>query len=94
MASDFEPSITDEMRARYLSRRETDFATLESACAKSDFQMIKAVAHQIKGNAATFSFLDLEALAITLEAQAEAQSTAVKTTIEDMKRWLEAKKRA
>ncbi len=91
MTSDYEPSITEEMRERYLSRRETDVATLEAAFADSDFEIIRAIAHQIKGNAATFSCTDLESLAITLETQAERQSPDVQLTIKEMKRWLKEK---
>ena len=89
MSSNYEPSITDEMRARYLVRREADVVQLESALSVGDFKKICAIAHQIKGNAATFSYDDLEALAVALEKNAEAESrSAVLENLEGVKAWV------
>lgn len=66
-----EPQITPEMKARYIARRRDDLAKLLEAQEAGDFATLRAIAHQIKGNAATFSFLDLEAHAIALESAAE-----------------------
>lgn len=89
MTSNYEPAITDEMRARYLSRREADVVQLEAALANGDFQMMKAIAHNIKGNASTFSYDDLEALAVQLEAHAAHEvRTAAADTIAEMKSWV------
>jgi HPt (histidine-containing phosphotransfer) domain-containing protein len=68
-----EPEITPEMRARYISRRRDDVAKLLGAHEAGDFAAISAIAHQIKGNAATFAFSDLEAYAIALETYADAK---------------------
>ena len=62
------------MKARYISRRRGDVAKIQDAVSKSDFATLVAVAHQIKGNAATFSFLDLESYATSLEDAALAPS--------------------
>jgi HPt (histidine-containing phosphotransfer) domain-containing protein len=76
MSSEFDPEITPEMRARYIERRRADLAKLEEALASSNFSVIVGIAHQIKGNAATFSFEDLETTAVLLEAAAQASSVA------------------
>lgn len=62
---------------------------LQAALAAGDFATLKGIAHQIKGNAATFSFIDLEKAAIDLEnaalaGDADASSSAVRL----MQQWL------
>lgn len=86
-----EPQITPEMKARYIARRRDDVAKLFEAQTARDFTALRAIAHQIKGNAATFSFEDLEGLAIALEEAAEAQHTdACATEIARIQRWVES----
>lgn len=90
MASEYEPEITPEMRARYISRRRDDLAKLEEGSLINDFATIAAIAHQIKGNAATFSFEDLESYAVTLEEAALASSPdASRRAIESIRAWLD-----
>lgn len=74
MQMDYSPTITAEMRARYIARRESDLATLEAALEKRDFETVLKISHQIKGNAATFSFTALEKSALDLEKSAEAKN--------------------
>ncbi len=88
MSSEFEPTITPEMRERYLARRHADVIALHEAFANRDFDAIKAIAHQIKGNASTFCFEELERLSIRLEEQAHAESAETKETITAIEMWL------
>ncbi len=89
MSSDYEPSITPEMRARYLLRRRADIEALQMALAGADFASMKSIAHNIKGNASTFDHTNLEKLAIELEQHAENASLDSATLIiELMKNWL------
>lgn len=89
--SSIEPQITPEMKARYIARRRDDTAKLVAAQAAGDFNALRAIAHQIKGNAATFSFEDLEGFAITLEKAAEAQRIeACATEIAHIQNWVES----
>lgn len=90
MSSDYTPQITDEMRTRYVERRKADFELVDTALAKLDFETLKSVAHQIKGNAATFSFDSLEAAAIRLEKAALSEDQAeARLAIDEFRSWLE-----
>ncbi len=94
MSSEYDPQITAEMKARYLTRRRTDVKKLEEAIGKSDFATLAAVAHQIKGNAATFSFQDLESYAVTLEEAALASSLEKSSqAIQLIRDWLDRQTR-
>lgn len=86
--SNYEPSITPEMRARYLQRREADLQSLEGAIKTSDYDTLAAIAHVLKGNAATFSFTELEGLAIRLESAALAKSLGeAEACVRSMRSW-------
>lgn len=85
-----EPEITPEMKARYIARRREDVAKLLEAQEAGDFATLKAIAHQIKGNAATFSFSDLESHAIALETSAEAkQADECAKHVGAIQKWVE-----
>ncbi len=87
----FEPQITPEMKARYITRRREDVAKLLEAQEAGDFNVLRAVGHQIKGNAATFSFKDLEGYAIALEDAAEVKdSEACAKQIGNIQKWVAA----
>lgn len=89
MSSDYEPSITPEMRARYLIRRQADIEALQTALVAFDFASMKSIAHNIKGNASTFAFANLEQLAIELEQHADdASHESASRIVESMKDWL------
>lgn len=59
--------IPQEVRQRYLERRKKDLLTLKSALQSKCYDDFKRIGHQLKGNAASFGYLDLEKLAIQLE---------------------------
>jgi HPt (histidine-containing phosphotransfer) domain-containing protein len=87
----FDPQITPEMKARYITRRREDVAKLLEAQEAGDFSVLRGVAHQIKGNAATFSFQDLEQHAIALEEAADAANAeACALQIGNIQRWVES----
>lgn len=65
------PQITVEMRQRYLQRRAADLNALEQSIAECNFDRIAGIAHQIKGNAATFNYPQLQPIAAEIETAAE-----------------------
>lgn len=67
--------IPEDVRLKYLERRKTDFETCQKAIAENDFEVLARVGHQIKGNAATFGFDDLSAIAIQMEEGALKKDT-------------------
>lgn len=72
-APDLAPELTLELRRSYVQRRLVDLRDLEAAMKIHDFETMKQVGHKIRGNAASFSYPDLENLAIKLEEAAIAQ---------------------
>jgi len=86
-----EPQITPEMKARYINRRREDLAKLLEAQEAGNFGVLRSIAHQIKGNAATFSFYDLESHAIALESAAEKSEAAeCAAHIGEIQKWVES----
>lgn len=73
---DLEIVIPDEVRLRYIERRKADVETLRQALGKRTFDDFKRIGHQLKGNAATFGYADLERVAIQLEVAGDQQDHA------------------
>ena len=70
---DTEMIIPEEARAKYIERRKKDIESLRSALAGRTFDEFKRIGHQLKGNAASFGYSDLEKVAIQMEAAGEKQ---------------------
>lgn len=69
---DMEISIPQEIRDKYLSRREKDIETLRVSQSSKSLEDFKRIGHQLKGNAASFGYSDLEKIAIAMESAAMA----------------------
>jgi HPt (histidine-containing phosphotransfer) domain-containing protein len=67
---DSDLQIPEEIRQNYLVRRQNDLETLRSSLANQDLTEFKRIGHQLKGNAASFGYIDLEKIAIALEKAA------------------------
>lgn len=65
-----EIEIPEEVRQRYLDRRRRDIECLRSALDSGTFDEFKRIGHQLKGNAASFGYNELESLAVQMEAAA------------------------
>jgi HPt (histidine-containing phosphotransfer) domain-containing protein len=65
--------IPEEARLRYLERRQKDIETLAAALPLRGFDEFKRIGHQLKGNAASFGYNDLEKIAVRLEAAGESR---------------------
>ena len=59
--------IPEEARLNYIERLKSDLENCKNALNQKDFDVIARVGHQVKGNAATFGYDDLGAIAIDLE---------------------------
>lgn len=60
--------IPEEARQKYIERRKKDIESLRDALTGNSFEEFKRIGHQLKGNAASFGYSDLEKVAIQLEA--------------------------
>lgn len=65
--------IPEEARLKYIERRKKDVESLKSALSQKTFEEFKRIGHQLKGNAASFGYGDLEKVAIQLEVAGEKQ---------------------
>ncbi|MGE0526555.1 MAG: Hpt domain-containing protein [Bdellovibrionales bacterium] len=87
---DTEIVIPEEARQRYLERRQKDIETLRAALSVHMFEEFKRIGHQIKGNAASFGYGDLEKVAVQLEQAGERQDTQEAARQLDLfQKWLE-----
>jgi HPt (histidine-containing phosphotransfer) domain-containing protein len=82
--------IPDDLRQRYLQRRLQDVAALSEAVKICNFDLFKQVGHQIKGNALTFGYKELEKIAENLEQAGDAKDKIQSLrTLEALKLWLD-----
>ena len=70
---DLDMIIPEEARQKYIERRKKDIESLRSALTSNTFEEFKRIGHQIKGNAASFGYADLEKVAIQIEVAGEKQ---------------------
>ena len=82
--------IPEEMKRQYLHRRRGDLAKLIEAAANADIEVFHRIGHQLKGNASTYGYDDLEALGIRLEDEMTAFDLAkANGLIREFQEWLE-----
>ena len=62
-----EITIPVEVRQRYIERRQKDIEVLRTALSSRALDEFARIGHQLKGNAASFGYSDLEKIAIQLE---------------------------
>src|SRR4051794_23731341 len=73
---DDEVDIPEEVRLRYIERRQKDIETLRSALRTQALDEFKRIGHQLKGNASSFGYSDLERVAIQMEVAGENHDMA------------------
>lgn len=85
------PDIPPEVQLRYIERRKKDIESLRSALKMQTFEEFKRIGHQLKGNAASFGYSDLEKIAIQLEVAGEKRdSEEARRQLENFDKWLSA----
>ncbi len=62
--------IPAEIILKYIERRKKDLVLCKIALKEKNFLKISEIGHQIKGNASSFGFKELEIIAIELEDSA------------------------
>lgn len=86
---DLSPYIPAEMKIRYVTRRKADLASLEEALRQHDGEAFKRVGHQIKGNAATYAYRDLETIGVELErAGASGDFEKAREALDAFRGWI------
>ena len=69
-------SIPKEVRLRYIERRQKDIEALRSALRTQALEEFIRIGHQLKGNASSFGYSDLEKVAIQMEMAGEKRDMA------------------
>ena len=62
-----EITIPEEVRVRYIERRQKDIESLREALTSKALDEFARIGHQLKGNASSFGYPDLEKIGIQLE---------------------------
>ncbi len=80
--------ITPEIQKTYLSRRNKDIQECTKRLAQADWFYFENLGHQLKGNASSFGYDDLTAIAKKIEAFGRDKDTqSLQTVLEDFKQW-------
>ncbi len=59
--------LPQEMIENYLSRRALDLEVVKSSVATNDIEAIHRIGHQLRGNASSYGFPDLELIGISMD---------------------------
>lgn len=62
--------ISHDMRKRYLDRRSKDVEVCSLRLLKLDWAYFESLGHQLKGNAASYGFVELGSIAMEIERAA------------------------
>ena len=81
--------IPDEMRERYLERRFQDLRICDLKLKNQDWVYFERLGHQLKGNAASYGYNDLESIALQLETSALNQDLKnLEGSVHAFRRWI------
>jgi HPt (histidine-containing phosphotransfer) domain-containing protein len=76
-----------ELRMRYLTRKNEELEVCRAQVARREFDAVKTLAHQMRGNAVSFDFPLLEQLGVLLEKNIEAGDVeGTKVLLSDIQR--------
>jgi HPt (histidine-containing phosphotransfer) domain-containing protein len=85
------PQIPEEMKKQYLVRRKGDLGILLDALENKQGEAFQRVGHQLKGNASTYGFGELEAIGLAIESASSFQEPeAARQALEEFRSWLTA----
>ncbi len=84
-------NIPEDARARYLERRKVDLEMLRADVRNLSFDAFKRIGHQLRGNAASFGYPELEAVGIRMEDAGDRQDQkSASTCLEHFAAWVTA----
>ncbi|MEK6555762.1 MAG: Hpt domain-containing protein [Bdellovibrionota bacterium] len=87
--------LPQEFYINYITRREKDLAALTAASQAKDTEVFKRVGHQIKGNADSFGFSELTAIANEIEkiSSSDFNNKNDSVVLEKFSGWIAEKKK-
>ena len=68
------PAGLDDLTPQYLDDRRSEFANLDQALRRSDFQQIRTIAHNLKGTGSSYGFEELTTLGAAMEISAKQEN--------------------
>lgn len=84
-----EEFITKQVKEIYVERRKKDLECLKQDLNSKEAAEFKRIGHQLKGNASTFGYLDLEKIAQDLERAGETQDwDQAKILVDRFEAWI------
>lgn len=82
---------SNELKLRYLHRKNEELIVCRQELVNHELKSIKTLAHQMRGNAASFDFTLLENLGILLERSIEGgDSGQIREVLEDVQQAISA----
>lgn len=69
--------VSDEMKVRYLSRRQEELIELNAALTEKNYEPAIRIGHILKGNGSTFGFDELSDLGKEIEEAGENQDEII-----------------
>jgi HPt (histidine-containing phosphotransfer) domain-containing protein len=73
----YQMKIPDEMRAKYIERRQRDLEELKQALGAGNLEPFQRIGHQLKGNGATYGYDELGELGRRMEEAGNAKDSSV-----------------
>jgi CheY-like chemotaxis protein len=84
------PPEVEELVPEYLAERKSEVALLRQLMAKSDFESIRILAHNLKGNGRSFGFPELTIIGAAMETSArESGGAALSSQVEELANYLD-----
>jgi HPt (histidine-containing phosphotransfer) domain-containing protein len=82
-------SLPEDLRRRYLARRYQDAVDCASRLINHDWAYFERLGHQLKGNAPSFGYNELQEIALRIETHAKKRDLLnLEATLEDFKSWV------
>jgi HPt (histidine-containing phosphotransfer) domain-containing protein len=87
----YQMKIPDEMRVKYIERRQRDLEELKQAINAGNLEPFQRIGHQLKGNGATYGYEELGELGRRMEEAGNNKSTAeAEACLAEFIRWIAA----
>ena len=87
----YQMKIPDEMRVKYIQRRQRDLEELKQAINTGNFEPFQRIGHQLKGNGATYGYEELGELGRRMEEAGNNKSQSeADECLSEFIRWIAA----
>ena len=82
-------TLPEDLRKRYLARRHQDACDCISKLTNLDWAYFERLGHQLKGNAPSFGYDELQEIALRIETHAKKRDRFnLEATLEEFRSWV------